>query len=185
MALDPTKHADWEIAEEAEPARAQGILTDLEILKAKAHFLLQEEQIAMDSLLQALLRTQSTALVRMYVNEGEEIEDLLKAIKAQKKSQSNKSLDPLEMKYMNDILQAFETEKNRQKIAPDENELSSRELDTLHLLTLGLSNQEIAAKLFISNNTVKTHVRNILFKLEAKNRNDAVLIAKEKGIVSG
>ena len=38
-------------------------------------------------------------------------------------------------------------EKNRQKIAPDEDELSSRELDTLHLLALGLTNQEIAAKL--------------------------------------
>jgi LuxR family maltose regulon positive regulatory protein len=173
-----------EIAEEAEPAKAQGILTDLEILKAKAHFLLQEEQIAMDSLLQALLRTQSTALVRMYVNEGEEIEDLLKATKAQKKSQSNKSLDPLEMKYINAILQAFDAEKSRQKFEPNEDELSSRELDTLELIALGLSNQEIAAKLFISNNTVKTHVRNILFKLEAKNRNDAVLIAKEKGIVS-
>jgi ATP/maltotriose-dependent transcriptional regulator MalT len=172
------------IAEEAEPAKAQGILTDLDILKAKGHFLLQEEQKAMDSLLQALLRTQSTALVRMYVNEGEEIEDLLKATKAQKKSQSNKSLDPLEMKYINAILQAFDAEKSRQKFEPNEDELSSRELDTLELIALGLSNQEIAAKLFISNNTVKTHVRNILFKLEAKNRNDAVLIAKEKGIVS-
>ena len=129
-------------------------------------------------MLPSLLRTQSIGLIRLYIHEGEEIEDLVKEIKTHKKKQTNKSLDPLELNYIHTILQAFEKENNRQKITLDEDELSSRELDTLNLLVLGLSNQEIAAKLFISNNTVKTHVRNILFKLEAKNRNDAVLKAK-------
>jgi len=162
---------------------AHGLLTEVNILLARAHYILREQQKAMDHLLQAMLRTQSIGLIRMYINEGEEVEDLVKEIKAVKRTQSNKSLDPLDLNYINAILQAFEQEKSRQKVLDDEDELSSRELDTLNLLVLGLSNQEIAAKLFISNNTVKTHVRNILFKLEAKNRNEAVLKAKEKGIL--
>jgi LuxR family maltose regulon positive regulatory protein len=172
-----------EIAEEVELAMAYGLHTEVKILQARAHSTILEQQKAMDHLLQAMLRTQSVGLIRMYINEGEEVEDLVKEIKTVKRKQSNKSLDPLELNYINAILQAFEQEKSRQKIAPEEDELSIRELDTLNLLVLGLSNQEIAAKLFISNNTVKTHVRNILFKLEAKNRNDAVLKAKEKGIL--
>ncbi len=68
------------------------------------------------------------------------------------------------------------------KIIPDE-ELSSRELDTLKLIAENLTNQEIAEALYVSINTVKTHVRNILLKLEAKNRNEAVLKAKEKGML--
>jgi LuxR family maltose regulon positive regulatory protein len=171
------------IAEKLEMAKAYGLLTEVNILQARAHSAILEQQQAIDHLLPAILRTQSVGLIRMYINEGEEIEELVKEIKAVKRKQANKSLDLLELKYINSILQSFEKEKSRQKISPDEDELSSRELDTLNLLVLGLSNQEIAAKLFISNNTVKTHVRNILFKLEAKNRNDAVLKAKEKGIV--
>jgi len=171
------------ISEKLELSKAYGLLTEVNILQARAHSAILEQQQAMDHLLHALLRTQSVGLIRMYITEGEEIEELIKGVKSLKREQANKELDPLETKYINSILQAFEKEKSRQKFVPDEDELSSRELDTLNLLVLGLSNQEIAAKLFISNNTVKTHVRNILFKLEAKNRNDAVLKAKEKGIV--
>jgi len=61
--------------------------------------------------------------------------------------------------------------------------LSARELDTLKLIASDLSNQEIADKLFISLNTVKTHLKNIYLKLEVENRAKAVSRAKELGIV--
>jgi LuxR family transcriptional regulator, maltose regulon positive regulatory protein len=61
--------------------------------------------------------------------------------------------------------------------------LSDRELDILKLIAEDLSNQEIADKLFISLNTVKTHVRNILLKLEVENRSQAVNKAKEQVII--
>ena len=61
--------------------------------------------------------------------------------------------------------------------------LSDRELDILKLIAEDLSNQEIADKLFISLNTVKTHVRNILLKLEVENRSQAVKKAKEQVII--
>ncbi len=62
-------------------------------------------------------------------------------------------------------------------------DLSGRELDTLKLIAEDLSNQEIADKLFISLNTVKTHVKNIYLKLEADNRTKAIAKAKELGII--
>ena len=57
--------------------------------------------------------------------------------------------------------------------------LSTREVDTLKLIAQDLSNQEIADKLFISLNTVKTHIKNIYLKLEVDNRTKAVVKAKE------
>ncbi len=65
-------------------------------------------------------------------------------------------------------------EKNHTK-----DELSLRELETLKLIAEDLSNLEIANKLFISLNTVKTHLKNIYFKLEVNNRAKAITKAKE------
>jgi len=57
--------------------------------------------------------------------------------------------------------------------------LSTREIDVLRELQTGLTNQEIANRLFISENTVKHHIRNILSKLEVNNRREAALIARQ------
>ena len=53
-------------------------------------------------------------------------------------------------------------------------ELSKRELEILGLLAQGHSNQEIAAKLFVSLSTVKTHIQNLFEKLDVKRRIQAV-----------
>ncbi|HET7172784.1 MAG TPA: response regulator transcription factor [Nocardioidaceae bacterium] len=55
--------------------------------------------------------------------------------------------------------------------------LTERELEVLRLMSQGLNNREIAEKLFISQNTVKNHVRNILEKLQLHSRMEAVLFA--------
>jgi len=62
--------------------------------------------------------------------------------------------------------------------------LTQREHDVLIKMADGLSNQEIAEQLFLSESTVKTHVSNILFKLDAKRRMQAVQAAKKLKIVS-
>ncbi|WP_277926329.1 response regulator transcription factor [Aestuariivivens sediminicola] len=56
--------------------------------------------------------------------------------------------------------------------------LSSREYEVLENISEGLSNKEIAEKLFLTESTVKTHVSNVLLKLNAKRRTQAVQIAK-------
>ena len=62
--------------------------------------------------------------------------------------------------------------------------LTQREHDVLVKMAEGLSNQEIAQQLFLSESTVKTHVSNILFKLDAKRRTQAIQSAKKLKLVS-
>ena len=62
--------------------------------------------------------------------------------------------------------------------------ISKREMEVLVLVNKGLSNQEIADILFVSNNTIKTHTSNIFEKLEVKNRTQAILKAKNVGILA-
>jgi ATP/maltotriose-dependent transcriptional regulator MalT len=61
--------------------------------------------------------------------------------------------------------------------------ITRRELEILELIAAGLSNKEIAEKLFVSENTVKTHSARVLDKLNAKRRTQAVQLAKEAGLL--
>ena len=62
--------------------------------------------------------------------------------------------------------------------------LSERELEVLELVASGLSNKEIAGKLFVSVNTVKTHLKNVYEKLEVNRRTQAVEKAKSLKLIS-
>ena len=64
-----------------------------------------------------------------------------------------------------------------------DDELSSRELDVLHLVGSGNANKQIADKLSIGETTVKNHVSNILSKLGANDRAHAITIALQRGII--
>ena len=64
-----------------------------------------------------------------------------------------------------------------------EDELSSREIDVLRLIAAGNANKEIAGKLSIAEETVKSHVTNILAKLHSKDRTHAVTTALKRGII--
>jgi two-component system, NarL family, response regulator LiaR len=62
--------------------------------------------------------------------------------------------------------------------------ITPRELEILELIAQGLSNREIAAKLFVSENTVKTHSSRVFDKLGAKRRTQAVQLGKESGLLA-
>jgi DNA-binding CsgD family transcriptional regulator len=61
--------------------------------------------------------------------------------------------------------------------------ITRRELEILELIAHGLSNREIAEKIFVSENTVKTHSSRLFDKLSAKRRTQAVQIGRELGLI--
>lgn len=73
------------------------------------------------------------------------------------------------------------TEINHDKIS--DLEITTREYEVLQSISEGLSNKEIAEKLFVSESTIKTHVSNLLVKLNAKRRTQAIQISKDLNII--
>jgi len=171
-----------ELSESLKKDEAYYLLIEAELLKAKAFANQNEKNNAIQSILNAILYAQSEGLIRTFIVEGKEINELLKEVKHQKSIKSSEVLDSVSTDFLNKLLEAFKKEERFQKFNSEEI-LSDRELDTLKLMTESLTNQNIADEMYISINTVKTHIRNILLKLDAKNRKEALMTAKEKGIL--
>jgi len=70
-----------------------------------------------------------------------------------------------------------------QRDEKDSNALTPRELEVLRLVAEGLSNREMATRLFVTERTIKFHVSSLLNKLDAENRTDAVRIAVRRGLI--
>ncbi|MEP7026132.1 MAG: response regulator transcription factor, partial [Actinomycetota bacterium] len=74
-----------------------------------------------------------------------------------------------------------ETSEQVQEIPPPK--LTEREMQVLRLVARGMNNRDIAKELFISENTVKNHVRNILEKLQIHSRMEAVMVAVREKLI--
>ena len=101
-------------------------------------------------------------------------ERLLSAIRDVHQGKPSMSSD-IAKKLMHELRRASD-------LPPTEEPLTEREMDVLRLVAQGLSNQEIAEALVISQGTVRTHVSNILSKLHLANRTQAALYALREGI---
>ena len=149
------------------------------ILRSYALHNARQHADAIDSLSRALRMGAQGGYVRIFADEGKSLLNLLEQY-----------LDRLDApaKYLKDILDLMRREvetahPSALKPASAKNliSLTRRELDVLHLLAEGKSNQEIADELVLALNTVKKHVGNILSKLGVANRTQAVMVAKENG----
>lgn len=139
-----------------------------------------------------------TAIVMLTASEA--MDDLFAAIKAGARGYLLKNLDAAELRAMLEAIERGEAAitpaiavrilaelarpgygATPEPRAPDS--LTDRELDVLRLVVAGQRNKEIAATLGISENTVKFHLRNILDKLHAQSRAEAVARAVREGLV--
>jgi two-component system, NarL family, response regulator LiaR len=111
-----------------------------------------------------------------YCVKGTTVDRLLTAIEAAQEGASY--LDPLVARQVMDHLKPTASAE-----AGIVGQLSQRELEVLKLMVEGLSNPEIAAALYLSPNTVKTHVRGIMNKLAVDDRVQAAVVALRAGLV--
>jgi DNA-binding NarL/FixJ family response regulator len=109
-----------------------------------------------------------------YLLKSAEPEELRKAI-----LQVSRGMSVLSPQVTRQVLNAFSGTSSQSLKA----ELSSRELEVLQCLGQGMTTSQIAMNLVISENTVKTHVRHILEKLEASTRLEAVSKAAQSGLI--
>jgi LuxR family maltose regulon positive regulatory protein len=140
-----------------------------------------ERQTALELLEQAVALAEPGGFIRLFVDLGSGLVPLLNQLRQQ-------GLAP---DYLGQVLAAFpdpdladKAIANREsKIQNLVEPLTPRELEVLALLDRHLTNKEIAAELVISPSTVKTHTLNIYRKLNAHGRREAVVRAKELGIL--
>ena len=156
-------------------------LLETHMLLALLFFTKGETDQAFVHLGKALTIAQPEGFIRIFVDEGPPMARLLYTALSQ-------GIAP---DYIEKLLTAFPIETPEQipqpltKTHKDElfDPLSDREIEVLRLIAEGLSRPEIAAKLFLSKNTVKTHARNIYSKLGVNNQMQAVGKARALGLL--
>lgn len=116
-----------------------------------------------------------------YCIKGTSLEQLLLAINVAK--QGATYLDPLIAKRVIAHLKLPLSEQSSNQVSEDTTLLTDRELEVLKLIVEGKSNPEIAATLFLSLSTIKTHIRSIMNKLAVDDRVQAAVVALRKGLV--
>jgi LuxR family maltose regulon positive regulatory protein len=137
--------------------------------------LAESQEEAMDFLIEALQLAEGGGFIRSFVEVGEKLVPLLREA-------VQRGIAP---EYASRILDVMAEKADITKADQSSlvEALSERELEVLRLVTEGMSNREIAEKLFISTGTAKTHVHNLCGKLGVRNRTEAALKAKELGLV--
>jgi LuxR family maltose regulon positive regulatory protein len=123
----------------------------------------------------ALHMGQPEGFIRSFVDAGSAVIPLLQ-------SAARRGASP---EYVDQILSAMGAERQKDTSWQESliEPLSEREIEVLQLVTAGLSNREIASRLFITPGTAKTHVHNLCGKLGVRNRTEAAVRARELGLV--
>ncbi|CAG0940897.1 partial Transcriptional regulatory protein LiaR, partial [Anaerolineae bacterium] len=159
----------------AEARNCIGRVIEILVLRTTAWQGKQDLAQALSVLEKALALAQPERYVRVFLDEGEAMARLLHHAKAHHMGTGFVSELLAEMPNKSDGASA----SVQLLIEP----LSARELEVLHLIAVGDSNEEIAAKLIISIKTAKRHISNIYAKLGVKSRTQAVALAHELKLI--
>ncbi len=152
-------------------------------LQALARYQNGEKAPALQALGEALALAEPGGFIRLFVDEGENMRLLIADFRAS----MGKSPHNL-LAYADKLLAAFsppaQSAISGERSSHQKSEiLSPRELEILRIIADGLTNEQVANRLYLSLYTVKAHVRNIFAKLETANRTQAVARARELGLM--
>ncbi len=157
------------------------LMLQIDILRAAVFHALNQLETAKSLLQKALLFSVSEGYVRPFVNDAAMIAPILRRI-------ADEPPATISMTHLEMIFTACNISLERPSGAKrfdnyEYENLTKREIQILGWMAQGLKNKEIAQKAYISTNTVKYHVRNILEKLNVKTRVKAILKAREMKII--
>jgi LuxR family maltose regulon positive regulatory protein len=155
---------------------------EMHLVRTKALYAQAKIDETIEALKGALALGEKGCFIHVFTMEGKLMARLLAKVMEDNKRTKTELGPPCSAAYIEKILKAFEETKIPPKMAGTGEDISDREIEVLHLITEGYSNQEIAEKLFISLNTVRTHTKNINSKLDVHSRMQAAARAKKLGL---
>jgi LuxR family maltose regulon positive regulatory protein len=162
------------LLEAAERGGRNGSVIEISILQAVANRH-SDVDVALIPLERALTLAAPEGYARLFINEGQPMEALLKAA-------LKRRIAPV---FARKLLAAFGRPEEKPQVHPDLIEpLSERELDVLRLLRSDLGGPDIARELMVSENTMRTHTKNIYEKLGVNSRRSAVRRAEELDLLA-
>jgi LuxR family maltose regulon positive regulatory protein len=150
---------------------------------------------ALGALERALTLAEPEGYVRTFVDEGQPVETLLLELLRGWHKEGQDARPHASIGYLRHLLSAFESPYTSTKALPPQGYglgtnqplpelLTAREQEVLELIASGLSNQEIASRLFVAHSTVKSYVNRIFRKLGVESRTKAVVRARELQLIS-
>lgn len=156
--------------------KQKGLLCEIQVLLSTIYEKTGDSFHALNELEEAILLAQEQRSFQFFLNEGNLMERMLKRL------ERKGNLKIAQTMFMESLICCFEMQSATYKLP--ENILSSREIEILNLVAQGAKNEEIADKLFVSKNTVKTHLLNIYTKLGVHSRTKAVSKAEALNIIT-
>jgi len=172
------------LLEPVETGGRTGRLVEVLVIRALAFYGLGETAPALDALQRSLNLAEPEGYQRIFMDAGANMKGLLALVEGNSTGYAKKLLSSFGKLAQPSLAPARRTPEP----TPPESEvpieaLSERELEVLRLIAQGYSNQQIADQLYISLNTTKTHVKNILGRLQVENRTQAAARAHELGVL--
>jgi LuxR family maltose regulon positive regulatory protein len=173
-----------ELQEAAQTAGRTGGMIEILVLRALALWATNKKERVVNILAGALALAEPEGYVRTFVDEEAPMGGLLSATLEARQRGHLDAAGRISVSYLARLLAAVAQEAT----APASDgrlaePLSERELEVLALIAAGKSNKEIAARLFVSTSTVKTHINNLYRKLGARSRTQAIGRAREMDLL--
>jgi LuxR family maltose regulon positive regulatory protein len=177
-------NAGLELADRLIPAALQGqkipVALEAYLLRAQMHAALGKHQASQADYARALELAEPEGFIGVFIEQGPRVAEALSRLDT---NNLPESVPPGFVKRILDAFTRWQPPDAARQASSLVEPLSERELDVLRLMAAGLKYKEIAARLFISLNTVRYHVKALYGKLNVNNRTQAITVARRQEIL--